>query len=486
MSRLLQSTKYHDTTTTNGAISHSTSGDDCLDLFFKAGGLRGRPDEVIPYFSKAMEENEDVAVRIALWLRDVRGGAGERDTFRRIFYYLSCNRPDIAIKLIPIVPSVGRWDDLFSFSNHIQYQVLDYLKDALIKKKDGLCAKWMPREKSSKSVLGYILRKHMGLSAREYRKLLSELSKTVEQKISSHKWKKINYSHVPSMAMNKYRTAFYRHDEERFKKYIESVKEGEVKINASVIHPHELIGSFISNQMEAIDRFYNIMPSIKPSDNIIKAIEAQWYSLPDYVSKGDGDSLVVCDTSGSMLGLPIQVAVALSIYFAERNKGQFRDEFITFSKEPKFQKVYGANLYEKVKNLLSTGWNQNTNLVEVFNLILRSANRQRLKNSDLPSKVIIISDMQFDSAVSSNKKDNFQKIRKLYKKSGYDMPTLVFWNVNLLGKDSPVKFDENRTALISGFSPSILSAVMKGDNLSPIKVMESAVMKDRYNWNKVL
>ena len=238
--------------------------------------------------------------------------------------------------------------------------------------------------------------------------------------------------------------------------------------------------------MEAIDRFYNIMPSIKPSDNIIKAIEAQWYSLPDYVSKGDGDSLVVCDTSGSMLGLPIQVAVALSIYFAERNKGQFRDEFITFSKEPKFQKVYGANLYEKVKNLLSTGWNQNTNLVEVFNLILRSANRQRLKNSDLPSKVIIISDMQFDSAVSSNKKDNFQKIRKLYKKSGYDMPTLVFWNVNLLGKDSPVKFDENRTALISGFSPSILSAVMKGDNLSPIKVMESAVMKDRYNWNKVL
>lgn len=479
MSMLRKAVQNHDTTTENGALSHSTSGSACLDLFFRVGGMRGK--DPLPLFKRALLENEDAALRIALWLRDVRGGAGERELFRKIYFFLSSEKPELALKVMPKIPEIGRWDDVLSFSVRTQDETFDFIERGL-RSGDGLCAKWMPRENGSKGILGYMLRKHMGISSREYRKLLSGLSRTVEQDMSAHKWKHITYSHVPSQAMNKYRQAFYRHDEDRFSQYISEVKKGAQKINASAIHPHELIGRFIGTSVQVgHDNKWNVSVANKPSSKALEAIEAQWYALPDYVAENGKQSLVVCDTSGSMRGTPIQVAVSLAVYFAERNKGEFANEFITFSSNPTFQEVVGDNLYDKVSNLLSTDWGSSTNLRSVFEMILQRAVGSQVQTEHMPDNIIIVSDMQFDQATRGNKLTNYEKIRKMYSKYGYQMPNVVFWNVSSKGQDAPVQMDESGTALISGFSPSILKSVMSSDGIDPIEVMERTIYQDRYN-----
>lgn len=472
MSKLRSALQTKDSFTQNGAVTHSTSGSYCLDFFATAGGMRGK--DPLPLFYRALEEDVEITIRLLLWLRDIRGGAGERELFRKVFYSLCTSHPDIATMIIPKVPFIGRWDDLLSFSVEVQDACIEYIAEAL-HNGDALCAKWMPREKSSKGILGYAIRKAMGLSSREYRKLLSGLSRTVEQDMSAHRWNSIKYSHVPSQAMKKYTKAFYKHDKDRFAQYIEDVKNGKVKINASTIHPHELLGKYLTA--------YGVSPLLVHDKTINNAIEAQWYALPNYVEEKHSSAICVCDTSGSMAGLPIRVAVALSIYFAERTTGPFKNEFITFSKQPQLQVLTGKTLQQKVHNLIKANWDMNTDLDAVFELILKKAKSHKLSNEDLPKSIIIISDMEFDKCTQKNKRTNYEQMHKRYSEAGYDVPHVIFWNVSSISSNNiPVKMHESGATLISGFSPSILKHVMSGEQLTPFVTMINTIMNDRYTW----
>lgn len=486
MSDLRNAMQYLDSKTQNDAVTNSTTGNACLDFFFKAGGYRGK--DIRSLFFKAFDEDEDKAIRLALWLRDIKEGAGERELFRDIFFHLGDVKPNIARKLIPHIPRLGRWDDLLSFHANIQKDVISFIAMSLEKNADGLCAKWMPREKSSKGILGYLIRTELGYTSRQYRRLLSSLSKTVEQDMSSNRWDKINYSHVPSQAMKNYTRAFHRHDHDRFSQYLDDVLSGSgnSKMNAGAIHPHEIIGSYIGNGMDRYEdgRKYNVSCNkiLDPVKN--KAIEAQWKSQTNYLKDIRNSSICVCDTSGSMRGLPIKVAVSLSIYFAERNEGPFKDEFITFSSEPAFQALYGSTLQQKVHNLLKTNWDANTDLIKVFKLMLKRAKGYSLSDNQLPKNIIIISDMEFDIATKRNHISNYEAIYKEYIKNGYTVPRIIFWNVNSINDHNmPVKQHDHGVSLVSGFSPSILDSIMKDGLDTPLEVMLNKIMRDRYAWN---
>ena len=123
-----------------------------------------------------------------------------------------------------------------------------------------------------------------------------------------------------------------------------------------------------------------------------------------------------------------------------------------------------------------------TNLEEVFNLILDKATESKLPQSDLPDQILIVSDMEFNEAIDDSDSTAFGMIKKKYESSGYTMPEVVFWNVQSRSRGNlPVTFDENGTALISGFSPSILKSLLSGSRITPLDIMNQSVESDRYS-----
>ena len=318
----------------------------------------------------------------------------------------------------------------------------------------NLLAKWLSRK-------GYEfekVRKYLKLSPKDYRKLIVGLSNTVEQKMCSKDWDNIKYSQVPSVAMNKYRKAFEKNDETRFNNYISNVIEGKEKINADVLFPHMLYDAY------------------KRKDNQ-NAVEAQWNNLPDYMI-GDERVLPVCDVSGSMSGLPMSVSVSLGVYLSERNKGVFKDAFVTFSQSPKVQYLKGS-LYERLRQLETADWGMNTNLEAVFNLILKQAVKFSIPEDEMPTKILIISDMEFDQATN---RDNtaFSMIKEKYDSVGYIMPEIIFWNVNGRLGNVPANSKHKGVGLVSGFSPSIMKSILEGKIDTPYTLMLRTVLSDRY------
>ena len=330
----------------------------------------------------------------------------------------------------------------------------------------------MPR----KGVIARKLRDMLRLSPKMYRKLVVRLSDTVEQKMCANLWKEIDYSHVPSVAHSRLRKAFNRHDPEGYTQYIESVQKGDKKINASAIFPHDVIAKV----------------NIKPWGNIAQitgternSIIAQWDSLPDYIS-GNESIIPVIDVSGSMVTpvsgniTAMDVAVSLGLYTSERLKGPFKDHFITFSSKPQIQHLSG-DIVTRLESCVKSEWGMSTNLVRVFSQILSKAKQYNLSQDDMPSKVIIFSDMEFDQAINNGDATAFVAIDKLYEQAGYTRPQLVFWNITgRSNSNTPVKIHDGGTALVSGFSPSILSSIM-GGNLNPLSVVLKTIEKERYD-----
>lgn len=466
--------------TENGAPTYNTSGSGLLDLFAMGGSLRKRSEEeIIKMFESAYKENGLYAIRLLFYLRDIRGGLGEKRTARLIFNYIANTADsDFVSKIIEHVDFYGRYDDLFYFNNPkiMKDVILPFIKNRLMKDMDAehpsLCAKWMPScNTSSKTTraLATQVRKHLKLSEKEYRQMLSKLRKKIdiiETKMTQQQWENINYSTVPSNAMKLYRKAFYKHDETRFKKFIEqvkskdpAVKDPKVKINTQTLLPYEIIRDVMSGKHD-------------------DALEAMWNNLPDWTN--GKNAICVVDTSGSMSGLPIQVALSLGMYFAERNKcPQFQNRFITFSQNPKLQKIEGDTLYSKVRNLDNAQWDMNTNLEAVFDLILNTAKSNNLTQEDLPETIYIISDMEFDSSTRNTDKTLFDAISKDFKEAGYTRPSLVFWNVNSRNNNTPVKMHTSGTALISGSSPTVFKMVVSG-NLDPYQIMIDTLNGERY------
>lgn len=455
--------------TANGMKARASTANACVDLFFAIGASRGK--NIIPQFTAAFVENSDLALRIVAWARDVRGGAGEREIFRQVLTHLETANPDAAKALVKKVPELGRFDDLFVFKTRpLKETAYTILGDAL-RAQNGLAAKWTPR----KGDVAREIREFFGMSPKFYRKSLVTMSTTVEQQMCAQKWDEINYSHVPSVAHSRYKKAFGRHGT-TYAEYITKLVKGDdpsVKINASAIFPHDIL----KGRINGYDMSWNKQE--------LDVIEAQWAAMPNYI--GDASVLPLVDASGSMTCTAgqkgtttcLEIAVSLGLYFADKNKGAFKDCMLTFSSKPKLTQLKG-NINEKINQMVNTDWEMSTNLHAAFQAILDAAVKNSVPAADMPGTMVIFSDMQFNACVK-NDDSAMEMIERKFEAAGYAVPKIVFWNLNA-GNNVPVKFDKTGAALVSGFSPAVASAILSGnmDDFTPEAIMLKAVMQDRY------
>jgi hypothetical protein len=456
--------------TENGMKARKSTSSAVVDLFYNAGASRGK--NITSAFSAAMAENRELALRIAAWLRDARGGAGERQLFRDILVYLEKNDTQAAKALLRKVPELGRWDDLFVFTGkEMKAEAFTMLGDAL-RQRNGLAAKWTPRQ----GKLAVEIREFFGMSPKFYRKSLVELTKVVEQNMCAKEWDAINFSHVPSVASARYKKAFNRNTE-KYAEYVQSLVKGEdkaVKVNASVAYPYDVLKGRIGHYGMTFDK------------TEMDLIQKQWEALPNYV--GDANILPLVDVSGSMTCPAgkntklscLDVAVSLGLYLADKNTGKFKDTFLTFSSKPELLHLKG-NINQKIDQMVKSKWEMNTNLHAAFKNILDVAVKGGVPQEEMPAMVLILSDMQFDHCV---KHDNsaMEMIERKYEAAGYKVPQVVFWNLNAAYGNAPVKFDKSGTALVSGFSPAIVKPLLSGDmeSFTPEAVMLKTIMQDRY------
>lgn len=456
--------------TENGAITHKSTLDPVLDLFYHASTRRGQNNTAL--FEQAYAENKIESLLVAFYTRDIRGGQGERNTFRQILNYLYANDRVMFHRIMHLVPVYGRWDDLLSF--HTDRKVIEFVRATLntdyTSKNPSLLAKWMPSENTSSKETVSLARKWIAAletTPRIYRRKLAKIRATikiVECQMSAGMWSDINYSHVPSKASMLYRKAFSKRDGDRYSAFIESVKAGKTKINSATLYPYEIVSKFVHGSKDA-------------------TLEELWRALPDYVN--GKNAMVVCDTSGSMLSTytpntpaPISVAVSLAIYFAERSKGPFKDTWINFNTTAKAYKLTGKTLYDRVQAMVNNNdWGGSTNLQSVFELILKTATQYNVPAEDMPEMLFVVSDMQFNP---SGMLTNFEAIKRKYENAGYTIPTIVFWNVASRVNEAPVTRDQTGAYLVSGCSPSIFKAALNTVAVTPRDMMLDVLNSDRY------
>ena len=470
--KLVDALQTKNTLTENGMVTNSSSLNDCLNLFFQIGAMRGQDKtRLVNIFVKAYEENSLTAMKILFWARDVRGGSGERQIFKDIIKYLASSRTESMRKNLALISEYGRWDDLLTLvGTPLENDALTLISDAL-KNGNGLAAKWMPRpnvNNREKKRQASALRKFLKLTPGLYRKMLAELSTTVEQLMCANEFGKINYSHVPSRAMSDYMRAFGKRDGERFTSFIESVKKGDVKINAGAVYP------------------YDIVKNLKYGNS--NGADAQWDSLPNYLENNNEQFLPVVDVSGSMECAAgnnpnvtcMDVAISLGLYISERNEGAFKDSFITFSDRPQLQVLKGS-LSERYKQLARADWGMSTNIERVFTTILDSAVKNNVPESEMPTMVLILSDMEFNQGTRGNWDKSAQQIfESKFAEAGYKMPKIVYWNIQSRNNNFPVQFNKEGVSLVSGFSPSLLINLLSGEDLTPLSMMLKIVNSDRY------
>jgi hypothetical protein len=457
---LVDALRTRDNQTENGMVTNSSTLNACVDLFFTIGAMRGQDKKrLVANFSKAFNENPLVALRTMFWARDVRGGAGERQIFKDLMVYLAENHVESLAKNLSYVAEYGRWDDLLVlFGTKLDTQAKNLIVNAL-NENNGLCAKWMPR----KGKEAIALERYMKLTPKTYRKMLVEKTKVVEQLMCSNQWGTVTYEHVPSVAMARYGKAFGKHDATRFDAY----KNGDTKVNASAVFP------------------YDVLKTLQRGDQTMAV--KQWDALPNYMEGNNERVLPVCDVSGSMSSPAgknatvscMDVCISLGLYISERNEGKFKDAFVTFSETPKLQYLNG-NLKDRYRQLQNADWGMSTNLEAVFTLVLDQATRFNLPESEMPTTLLIMSDMEFNQATRS-RQSALDMIREKYETAGYTMPKLVFWNIQSRNAGNfPVQVSDNGTALVSGFSPAILKSLLTGEDMSPIGIMNKTVNSARY------
>jgi hypothetical protein len=468
MSTFVEAVQNQSARTQNGMRARKSTANACVDLFFKIGASRGK--DVVPDFVAALTEDRDVALRIAQWARDARGGSGERQVYRDILSYLEKNDKDAAAKLLAKTPEIGRWDDIFVFKDKdLKSKAFTMLGDAL-RARNGLAAKWTPRQ----GPLAAEIRTFFGMSPKFYRKSLVELTNVVEQQMCAGKWDDINHSHVPSLAASRYKKAFTRHGA-KFAEYVAKLKAGDadVKVNAAAVYPYDVLKGVASFH-------YSLNFGQTELDHIV----AQWEALPNYV--GDASILPLVDVSGSMnTGVAggkttaMDVAVSLGLYLADKNKGKFKDTFLTFSSKPELLHLKG-NVVQKAQQMVKSSWDMSTDLHKALEKILSTAVKGNVPQSEMPQMLLILSDMQFNQCVHHDD-TALGMIKRKYNEAGYDAPAIVFWNIN--AKDNvPVKHDKSGVALVSGFSPAIVKSVLSTDmdQFTPEGIMLKTVMVDRY------
>lgn len=476
-----------DAVTENGAATFSGSLNACVDLFAKAGSMRTNRERLLTLFLAALKEDAEITLRILLWLRDVRAGAGERESFRFLLTHMIDSTKNRAVfdsvidQVLNKIPELGRWDDLVAVvelmfkpeaktDDQLARRISFAQAAALIIKKgindgNGLAAKWTPR----KGEVAAYLRSIFGLTPKAYRKTVVGLSNTVEQLMCANKWEEIDYSKIPSIAAFRYQSAFEKHSLAKFEKFAEKAAAGEVKVNAGAIFPHT-----IAKQVLRGGNFNEDF------------VEGQWNSLPNYV--GDSQIIPVVDVSGSMGAevspgtTAMDISVGLGAYLATKNRGVYKDIFVCFSDQSEIALLQGRTIVQKLRGLQKARWGSSTNLKAAFKNILELSVENKVPASDMPKMLLVISDMEFDRCASGG--TNYQGIKWQYEDAGYEMPLLTFWNVNARNAaNSPVRFDQPGVALVSGFSTAILEALLSGslEQLTPQTIMLKKLMIARYD-----
>jgi hypothetical protein len=470
MNAFVNAVQNQEARTANGMKARKSSANALVDLFYNIGASRGK--NIVPAFTSAYVQDKDLALRVALWARDARSGAGERQLFRDILTHLEKTDPDAAVRLMNKVPELGRFDDLLVFkSKDMKAKAYTLLGDNL-RAKNGLAAKWTPR----KGEVAREIREFFGMTPKQYRKSLVNMTKVVESQMCANDWDNINFSHVPSQAARIYKKAFNRHSV-KFAEYVQKLVSGDktVKVNAGAVYPYEILKGVTSH--------YGVKSFDKTElDHLV----AQWDALPNYV--GDANIMPLVDVSGSMTCPAgkntsvtcLDVSVSLGLYLADKNKGAFHGTFLTFSEKSELVTLKG-NIVQKCAQMVNSDWGMSTNLHAAFDKILSTAVKNKVPNSDMPKMLLILSDMQFNQCVR-NDDSAMQMIERKYAEAGYEMPSVVFWNLNS-SDNVPVKSDKSGAALVSGFSPSIMTSLLSADpkEFTPEGMMMKTIMADRYD-----
>ena len=473
--------------TENGALTHESTNSKVYDMFAFGGAYRNRNvDDVILLFKEAYEEDATLALKCLFYLRDCRGGQGERRFFRIAFNWLAKEDPDTAIRLIDYVSEFGRWDDVIytTMGTPIWSLVVKFL-DKQLKLDLGsttpsLLGKWMPSENASSyktKRAAKTLREDLQLSNREYRKMLSMLRKKiniVERLMSENRWDEIEFDKIPSKAGLIYKNAFARRDITA-EKYSKFAKDKTTTVNAKTLYPYEVVHQAI-RCYEDYDDTNRLM------------INKYWENLPDYLGGEKTKMMCVVDTSASMRWgdpEPIDVAIGLGVYCAERLGGPFANSYISFSHNPRYVKVRGTDFVDKVKRIYGSNVCEDTNLVGVFDMLLETAQQPGVKKSDLPETIVVISDMEINNGIkgyryyddgSSRLLTEMEMVREKWHKAGFYMPNLVYWNVN--ARNNNILDLSPRVSYVSGFSPVIFKQVLTGK--TGYSLMLETLYADRY------
>lgn len=491
--------------TENNAVTYTSTLNRNLDLFAQGGAIRNRLEDARSLFRMAYSEDKETALRILAYLRDVRDGLGERSAFRKMMHELIEQDEEVASRFMYAIPELGRWDDLvdayyyaktndkkFASSSAI-YIISKTLSEDIDKAKNKeeitLLAKWLPspsvtnKERKKQS---YMIAHDLGLKVSKYRKLLSSLRKyigIVETNLTEKNYDEIDFEKLPSRALYKYRQSFQRNMREEYSEFINKVNSGEVKMNASNVLPYEIVRDYLSGSGYLLD-----------VGNYNSVLEATWKSLDDVIGDVEESAIVVADTSSSMIGNPWYVAESLAIYASEKLNGPFKNHFITFSSEPKLIELpEDGTLKSKMDEYHRHSIVSNTNIQATFDLILNTAVKNNTPQHEMPDKIIIVSDMEFDEATTSFNifmrsqeipETNFEVAKQKFQDEGYELPKLVFWNVDSRNDNLPVRHNEDGVALVSGLTPNIFKSVLKDDLNNPEEVMMNTINVEKYDFVK--
>ena len=475
-------------TTENGALAHKTTKSAVYDMFAFGGAYRSRSrEDIILLFKNALEENEVLAMKCLFYLRDCRGGQGERRFFREAFSWLADNYPAIARRNLEHVSEYGRWDDLIytTIGTALEEEAFAIIKHQLALdvqcKTPSLLAKWMPSENTSSKKTrstAYVLRDYLGMNHKEYRKMLSELRtriNIVEKLMSENRWDEIEFDKIPSKAGLIYKNAFARRDIIA-KKYETFAKDSKTTVNAATLYPYDVVS-------KAVDRngYGYHFNNLSNTDRAM--IEKYWNNLPDYLNGNPCKMMCVVDTSASMTGqeadAPINVAISLGMYCAERLGGPFKNHYISFSSRPKLIKIEGIDFVDKVRRIYKTNLCGNTNLTKVFDLLKKIALDPSTKAEDIPETIVVISDMEIDGMSNWSTKSagtEMERIRKEWAAVGLKLPRLVYWNV--AARNNTILDGDPLVSYVSGCSPVIFEQVLKG--VSGYDLMLDKLNSERY------
>lgn len=479
------------TYTENGALTYKSTLDGLLDLFALGGAYRTRSDaDVINLFMKAFREDETHALRCLFYLRDVRGGQGERRFFRIVTRWLADNHTAAMRRNLKYVPEFGRWDDLYTFvGSPLESEAFNLMYEQLKLdvqcKTPSLLAKWLKSENTSSKEsrkLADLTRRYFHMNHKEYRKTLSILRERIrllERLMSAQRWDEIEFDKIPSRAGMIYKNAFARHDIERMKSektvqsYEDFAKDKNTKVNAKALYPYEVVKEAMA--FGHWGYYYGSRNGNDLSDTNRLMVNKYWENLEDYFKGCSFNGICVADTSGSMYGQPLSVALSIAMYCAEHNKGEFANHFFTFSNNPTFVEIEGIDFVDKINRMVRSDWGGSTNVEAVFDKMLSIAKQNHCSQDEIPASVIIVSDMEFNDCVCGGARSTsrwsyggpradetlFETIEKRWEAAGYKMPNLVFWNVQARQDNIPMRVS-GHVSYVSGFSPVIFEQVLKG------------------------